>query len=170
MISSRRQHEIAAGRQGGGCRARRYIATDMFWRPPCNLALTLLERGKIEGWPAPHLPSLIKLIDIRAKLPLEQAVKEAIEAGRKYIAPAARTWPRTDGRTVRQGLHSQQTGLHARASAKIDGSLRALPSEIYVIKDGIAVKRPLHHGTDDVGRLHGRGSGIRPRAPIRKTR
>ena len=32
-----------------------------------------------------NLPSLIKLIDIRTKLPLEQAVKEAIEAGRKYM-------------------------------------------------------------------------------------
>ena len=34
---------------------------------------------------AANLPSLIKLIDIRAKLPLDQAVKEAIEAGRKYM-------------------------------------------------------------------------------------
>ena len=32
-----------------------------------------------------NLPSLIKLIDVRNKLPLEQAVKEAIDAGRKYM-------------------------------------------------------------------------------------
>jgi PTS system mannose-specific IIA component len=32
-----------------------------------------------------NLPSLIKLIDVRTRLPLEQAVKEAIEAGRKYM-------------------------------------------------------------------------------------
>ena len=48
-------------------------------------ALTLLERGKIEVLAGANLPSLIKLIDIRNKLPLEQAVKESIEAGRKYM-------------------------------------------------------------------------------------
>src|SRR6201991_4030892 len=61
------------------------IATDMFGGTPCNLALTLLEKGKIEVLAGANLPSLIKLIDIRARLPLEQAVKEAIEAGRKYM-------------------------------------------------------------------------------------
>ena len=61
------------------------IATDMFGGTPCNLALTLLDRTKIEVLAGMNLPSLIKLIDIRGKLPLEQAVKEAIEAGRKYM-------------------------------------------------------------------------------------
>ena len=50
-----------------------------------ELEATLLERGKIEVLAGVNLPSLIKLIDIRAKMPLEQAVKEAIEAGRKYM-------------------------------------------------------------------------------------
>jgi hypothetical protein len=49
------------------------------------LALTLLEKGKIEVLAGANLPSLIKLIDIRTKLPLEQAVKDAIDAGRKYM-------------------------------------------------------------------------------------
>ena len=61
------------------------VATDMFGGTPCNLALTLLERGKIEVLAGVNLPSLIKLIDVRNKLPLEQAVKEAIDAGRKYM-------------------------------------------------------------------------------------
>ena len=61
------------------------IATDMFGGTPCNLALTLLDRTKIEVLAGMNLPSLIKLIDIRNKLPLEQAVKEAIDAGRKYM-------------------------------------------------------------------------------------
>jgi mannose PTS system EIIA component len=47
--------------------------------------LTILERGKIEVLAGVNLPSLIKLIDVRNKLPLEQAVKEAIDAGRKYM-------------------------------------------------------------------------------------
>jgi PTS system mannose-specific IIA component len=81
----RRQREIAAAAhsvdQGQGV----IIATDMFGGTPCNLALTLLERGKIEVLAGVNLPSLIKLVDVRAKLPLDQAVKEAIDAGRKYM-------------------------------------------------------------------------------------
>ena len=57
----------------------------MFGGTPCNLALTLLEKGKIEVLAGVNLPSLIKLVDVRARLPLDQAVKEAIEAGRKYM-------------------------------------------------------------------------------------
>jgi PTS system mannose-specific IIA component len=61
------------------------IGTDMFGGTPCNLALTLLEKGRIEVLAGANLPSLIKLLDVRAKLPLDQALKEAIEAGRKYM-------------------------------------------------------------------------------------
>ncbi len=81
----RRQREIAAAAKSVDMGQGVVIATDMFGGTPCNLALTLLERGKIEVLAGVNLPSLIKLIDIRAKLPLDQAVKEAIEAGRKYM-------------------------------------------------------------------------------------
>ena len=81
----RRQREIAAAAKSVDIGKGVVIATDMFGGTPCNLALTLLERGKIEVLAGVNLPSLIKLIDIRNKLPLEQAVKEAIEAGRKYM-------------------------------------------------------------------------------------
>jgi PTS system mannose-specific IIA component len=57
----------------------------MFGGTPCNLALTLLERGKTEVLAGVNLPSLIKLIEVRNRLPLDQAVKDAIEAGRKYM-------------------------------------------------------------------------------------
>jgi PTS system mannose-specific IIA component len=57
----------------------------MYGGTPCNLALTLLQRGKIEVLAGANLPSLIKLVDVRSRLPLEEAVKEAIEAGRKYM-------------------------------------------------------------------------------------
>jgi len=70
-------------RKIGGCGRGVIIATDMFGGTPCNLALTCWSGGKIEVLAGANLPSLIKLIDIRTKLPLEQAVKEAIEAGRK---------------------------------------------------------------------------------------
>ena len=81
----RRQHEIAAAAKAVDTGQGVVIATDMFGGTPCNLALTLLDRTKIEVLAGVNLPSLIKLIDIRGKLPLEQAVKEAIEAGRKYM-------------------------------------------------------------------------------------
>ena len=81
----RRQREIAAAARSVDAGARVVLVTDMYGGTPCNLALTLLQRGKIEVLAGANLPSLIKLIDIRNKLPLEQAVKEAIEAGRKYM-------------------------------------------------------------------------------------
>ena len=81
----RRQREIAAAAKAVDTGKGVVIATDMFGGTPCNLALTLLDRTKIEVLAGVNLPSLIKLIDIRNKLPLEQAVKEAIDAGRKYM-------------------------------------------------------------------------------------
>jgi len=81
----RRQREIAAAVKSVDLGRGVVIATDMYGGTPCNLALTLLERGKIEVLAGANLPSLIKLIDVRAKLSLDQAVKEAIDAGRKYM-------------------------------------------------------------------------------------
>jgi PTS system mannose-specific IIA component len=81
----RRQKEIAAAAKAVDMGNGVVIATDMYGGTPCNLALTLLERGKIEVLAGANLPSLIKLVDIRSKMPLEKAVKESIEAGRKYM-------------------------------------------------------------------------------------
>ncbi|HEX3945083.1 MAG TPA: PTS sugar transporter subunit IIA [Rhizomicrobium sp.] len=81
----RRQREIAAAAHSVDTGSGTVLVTDMYGGTPCNLALTLLQRGKIEVLAGANLPSLIKLIDIRGKLPLEQAVKEAIDAGRKYM-------------------------------------------------------------------------------------
>ena len=81
----RRQREIAAAAKAVDTGSGVVIATDMFGGTPCNLALTLLDRTKIEVMAGVNLPSLIKLIDVRGRLPLELAVKEAIEAGRKYM-------------------------------------------------------------------------------------
>jgi len=81
----RRQREIAAAAHSVDSGSGVVIVTDMYGGTPCNLALTLLNRGKIEVLAGANLPSLIKLLDVRAKLSLEQAVKESIEAGRKYM-------------------------------------------------------------------------------------
>jgi len=81
----RRQREIAAAAKSVDTGGGTVLITDMYGGTPCNLALTLLQRGKIEVLAGANLPSLIKLVDVRGKLPLEDAVKEAIEAGRKYM-------------------------------------------------------------------------------------
>ena len=61
------------------------VVTDMFGGTPCNLALAHLKKGKVEVLAGANLPSLIKLISVRITLPLENAVREAIESGRKYM-------------------------------------------------------------------------------------
>ncbi len=84
-----RRLEIAAAVKavdlGGGV----VIVTDMFGGTPCNLAITHLEKGKVEVLAGANLPSLIKLVSVRNKLGLEAAVKEAIDAGRKYMRAAS---------------------------------------------------------------------------------
>ncbi|HEX2591924.1 MAG TPA: PTS sugar transporter subunit IIA [Rhizomicrobium sp.] len=81
----RRQREIAAAAKSVDLGDGVVIVTDMFGGTPCNLALTLLEKGKIEVLAGANLPSLIKLAEVRATRTLDQAVKEAIDAGRKYL-------------------------------------------------------------------------------------
>jgi PTS system mannose-specific IIA component len=66
------------------------LLTDMFGGTPSNLAISVLDHGKVEVIAGVNLPMLIKLASVRAKLPLEKAVVEAQEAGRKYINVASR--------------------------------------------------------------------------------
>jgi PTS system mannose-specific IIA component len=89
----RRQREIAATVKSVDLGKGVVIATDMYGGTPCNLALTLLERGKVEVLAGANLPSLIKLIDVRHKLSLDDAVKQAIEAGRKYMRAGSADLP-----------------------------------------------------------------------------
>lgn len=69
------------------------LVTDMFGGTPCNLALTFLKRGKVEVLAGANLPSLIKLVSVRATKPLEEAVKVAIELGRKYMRAGSAELP-----------------------------------------------------------------------------
>jgi mannose PTS system EIIA component len=81
----RRQHEIAAAVKAVDLGEGVVIATDMFGGTPCNLSLTLLDSKKVEVLAGFNLPSLIKLMDARTTMPLDIAVRDAIEAGRKYM-------------------------------------------------------------------------------------
>ncbi len=80
-----RRNEIAAAIKAVDLGKGVVLVTDMFGGTPCNLALTHLKKGKIEVLAGANLPSLIKLISVRITLPLEKAVCDAIESGRKYM-------------------------------------------------------------------------------------
>jgi len=80
-----RQKEISAAIKTVDLGKGVVVVTDMFGGTPCNLALTHLKKGKVEVLAGANLPSLIKLISVRITLPLENAVREAIESGRKYM-------------------------------------------------------------------------------------
>ena len=65
------------------------ILTDMFGGTPSNLAISVINQVKIEVIAGVNLPMLIKLAEVRAKLPLGEAALAAQEAGRKYISVAS---------------------------------------------------------------------------------
>ena len=65
------------------------ILTDMFGGTPSNLAISVIQQGPIEVIAGVNLPMLIKLAEVRSKLPLDQAALAAQEAGRKYISVAS---------------------------------------------------------------------------------
>lgn len=61
------------------------ILTDMFGGTPSNLAISLLEEGKIEVVAGLNLPMLVKLVRVRRDYNLHKAAAAAQDAGRKYI-------------------------------------------------------------------------------------
>jgi PTS system mannose-specific IIA component len=66
------------------------VLTDMFGGTPSNLAISVMNGGRIEVIAGINLPMLIKLASVRDAANLEQAVAQAQEAGRKYIYIASR--------------------------------------------------------------------------------
>jgi PTS system mannose-specific IIA component len=69
------------------------LVTDMFGGTPCNLALGFLKKGKVEVLAGASLPSLIKLVSVRAKCSLDEAVRLAIESGRNYMRAGSAELP-----------------------------------------------------------------------------
>ncbi|WP_085809842.1 PTS sugar transporter subunit IIA [Sphingomonas sp. TZW2008] len=65
------------------------VLTDLFGGTPSNLAISLMERGRIEVIAGINLPMLIRLESARRKLGVAAAVAAAREAGRKYISVAS---------------------------------------------------------------------------------
>ena len=65
------------------------LLTDMFGGTPSNLAISVLDQGRVEVIAGVNLPMLIKLASLRDSQPLAAAVAQAQEAGRKYINVAS---------------------------------------------------------------------------------
>lgn len=66
------------------------VLTDMFGGTPSNLAISVMDQGKIEVIAGLNLPMLIKLASEREGGDLEKAVSAAQEAGTKYINVASK--------------------------------------------------------------------------------
>ncbi len=65
------------------------VLTDMFGGTPSNLAISIIDKAKIEVIAGVNLPMLIKLASVRNTEKLVDAVTAAREAGRKYINVAS---------------------------------------------------------------------------------
>lgn len=66
------------------------VLTDMFGGTPSNLAISVMEPGRVDVVAGVNLPMLIKLCSVREDKTLDEAVTSAQDAGRKYITVASR--------------------------------------------------------------------------------
>ena len=65
------------------------LLTDLFGGTPSNLAISLMEPGRVEVIAGVNLPMLIRLEGARKMLKVQAAVAAARDAGRKYISVAS---------------------------------------------------------------------------------
>lgn len=61
------------------------ILTDMFGGTPSNLAISVMQNQEIEVIAGVNLPMLVKLARVRGEKNMQECVREAQDAGRKYI-------------------------------------------------------------------------------------
>ena len=76
---------IARVDTGGGA----ILLTDLFGGTPSNLAISLLDAGRIEVIAGINLPMLIRLAGARRSMDVTDAVAAAKTAGRNYITVAS---------------------------------------------------------------------------------
>ena len=65
------------------------VLTDLFGGTPSNLAISLMQEGKVEVIAGINLPMLIRLAGARKKMKIGEAVAAARDAGRNYITVAS---------------------------------------------------------------------------------
>lgn len=66
------------------------VLTDMFGGTPSNLAISVMDSGRVEVIAGVNLPMLIKLSSVRMGDDMAAALEEAQTAGRKYINVASK--------------------------------------------------------------------------------
>ena len=74
------------------------ILTDLFGGTPSNLAISLLDVGKVEVIAGINLPMLIRLAGARSRMNVVEAVDAAQQAGRNYITVASELLGEDSGR------------------------------------------------------------------------
>ena len=84
-----RRADIAAAIQAVDVGRGVIVLTDLFGGTPSNLAISLMERGRVEVIAGMNLPMLIRLGSARKSMQVVDAVAAAREAGRKYISVAS---------------------------------------------------------------------------------
>lgn len=65
------------------------VLTDLFGGTPSNLAISLLDAGRVEVIAGVNLPMLIRLEGARRSMNVREAVAAARDAGQKYISVAS---------------------------------------------------------------------------------
>jgi len=85
----KRRKEIAAAIRKVDSGAGSIILTDLFGGTPSNLAISLLDAGKVEVIAGINLPMLIRLAGARKAMAVTDAVKAARDAGKSYITVAS---------------------------------------------------------------------------------
>lgn len=84
-----RRADIAAAVKAVDDNSGVILLTDLFGGTPSNLAISLMEPGRVEVIAGINLPMLIRLEGARKMMKVTQAVAAAREAGRKYISVAS---------------------------------------------------------------------------------
>ena len=87
MEARRREIADAVKAVDSGCGV--IILTDLFGGTPSNLAISLMQKGKIEVIAGINLPMLIRLAKARGCMDISAATTAARDAGRNYITIAS---------------------------------------------------------------------------------
>ena len=84
-----RRQEIAGAISAVDSGAGAIILTDLFGGTPSNLAISLMEAGRVEVIAGINLPMLIRLAKARGCMEVREAAGAARDAGRNYITVAS---------------------------------------------------------------------------------
>ncbi len=84
-----RRADIAAAIADVDCGRGVVVLTDLFGGTPSNMAISLMQPGRVEVIAGVNLPMLIRLEGARRTMNVRDAVAAAREAGRKYITVAS---------------------------------------------------------------------------------